>query len=350
METSTSLPYSEDILSTEKLSSGYSAKHSERVVSSDLDLKIKNGELVALLGPNGCGKSTLMRTIAGLQPSLKGNIIIDKKPLKGIKSKDRARLLSLVLTEKVEAINLTVWDIISIGRYPYVGNMGKLSDTDKRIVFDSLEACSLEGFENRQFSELSDGEKQKVMIARALAQDTPLMLLDEPTAHLDLPNRIDTMRMLYELAKKTGKGILVSTHELDLAMQWADTIWLMDRQGEVYTGVPEDLVLEGQLSAIFGSKHAYFDIETGVFKINRKPIQKIRVIGSGAESTWIKRALERKGFGLTNDKDCNCSIEIMDKQFHLSMDNKLTTYSSIAELLLQLQTPSYWKQIIRNLI
>lgn len=343
------LPLTKDTLLIKSLTTGYSNKKQKRIVSKNLNLSIKNGELVALIGPNGCGKSTLMRTISALQNKITGEVFINSNPVHQLKAKQKALLLSLVLTEKVEAINLTVWDIIAVGRYPYVGRMGMLTDTDKEVINTALKQCSLLGFDNRLFSELSDGEKQRVMIARALAQDTPLMILDEPTAHLDLPNRIDMMCMLSNLSKKTDKAILVSTHELDLAMQWADTIWLMNKDGVIFKGSPEDLVLSQELSTVFNNKHASFDMETGLFKMNRKSVDEICLTGDGEKYIWTCRALARQGFTITENPNATIQVVINENNWELKHTNKTQSFNSIAALIASLQTPKYWHKVITEL-
>lgn len=340
------IPYQKQIVSTTGLTTGYIGRKVKRAVSKDLSLGIRNGELVALLGPNGCGKSTLMRTMGGLQKPLSGAVHIGGLDVRRISPAQRARYLSLVLTEKVDSTNLTIDDIVSIGRYPYVGYMGRLTPEDWDIVNRSLEICSLGGWGKRVFSELSDGEKQRVMIARALAQDTPFMLLDEPTAHLDLPNRIEMMRMLNQLAKKTGKAILVSTHELDLAMQWADTVWLMDMAGEVFSGIPEDVVLSGKVAGVFCNAHFYFDMKSGNFKMNRNHTIPVSVRGEGVATAWTIRALERTGFTVLPERG-DTHIDVSPGEWVLTVKGAPAgSFVCVGELLTALQTEGYWERII----
>ena len=198
------------VLELKNVAIGYRQKSNVRQIASNLHLTIRKGEMVCLLGPNGCGKSTLMRSIAGLQPIISGTITIQDTNLQQLSAQERALLLSLVLTEKIEGGNLTVSDIVAVGRYPHTNFMGTLTDYDKKEIAQAIKQCGLLGFESKLFAQLSDGEKQRVMIARALAQDTPLIMLDEPTAHLDLPHRIELMKTLHQLAKTTQKAILLS--------------------------------------------------------------------------------------------------------------------------------------------
>lgn len=339
-------PYQERIIWTENITTGYLNQKKKQIISDKLSLNIRNGELVALLGPNGCGKSTLMRTMGGLQKAISGYIFINGQNVQKMTASQRAKYLSLVLTEKIDSSNLTIKDIVSIGRYPYIGYMGKLSSVDWQIVNESLQACSLEDWGERFFSELSDGEKQRAMIARALAQSTPFMLLDEPTAHLDLPNRIEMMRMLNQLAKNTGKAILISTHELDLAMQWADTIWLMNNEGKVFSGIPEDIVLSGKVAEIFCNQHFYFDMKSANFKMNRRHMLPISINGEGIETEWTIRALERIGFTIATFNKAEIHLDISLQKWTLSSDGIVTgEFHSIEGMLTSLQNSNYWNHI-----
>jgi len=191
-------------------------------------------------------KSTLIRSIACLQPLLSGTIFIDDKNIRQIPTRQRATLISVVLTDNQPPASFTVRELISIGRDPYTGWLGKLTDEDQELVDRSIDMTNLKGFEQRNVNELSDGERQRAFIARALAQDTSVILLDEPTSHLDLSNRIRILLLLQKLARDTKKIILLSTHEIETAMQVADKIWLLDKSHRVIMGTPEDMVLTGK--------------------------------------------------------------------------------------------------------
>lgn len=293
----------DQVISISGLNTGYRHSKSVRLVSEAIDLSTQVGELVMLMGPNGSGKSTLMQTIAGLIRPLSGSVRIAGHDLGRIRDKERALLMSVVLTDRIEQGNLTVWDIVTTGRYPYLGQRGRLRPEDVRVLHESLELCSLSGMEHRYHSELSDGEKQRVMIARALAQETPLMLLDEPTAHLDLPSRLEVLTMLRRLARDLRKNILVSTHELDLALRWADVIWLFDRQGHISAGAPEDLILSERIGRVFGNDHLHFDLSTGEFRFTTLRRQPIRLVAQGLRQIWTQRALERMGYSLSEISD-----------------------------------------------
>ncbi len=340
------LPYKKVVVKLEYVTTGYKERKNVKIVSKDITVQIRNGELVALIGANGCGKSTLMRCIGGLQKVIDGSIFIDDKNVVEMSSSERAKYLSFVLTDQIESANLTVYDIVSNGRYPHIGYLGKLSTTDWKIVNDSLEACSLSGWGNRMFSSLSDGEKQRVLIARALSQDTPLMLLDEPTAHLDLPNRVEMMRMLNDLAKKTGKAILLSTHELDLAMQWSDTIWLMDSQKNLVRGIPEDIALSGMIGRTFNSRNILFDMESGSFKSTKGRTRPIKIKGSGIKRLWTERALERIGMENVDVGENLAELHVFDDMWLLSIDGLEHSYSRLEDVLKLLQDKEYWISVL----
>ena len=316
------------------LSTGYRSHREEKVISQHLDLAIAPGEVVMLMGPNGSGKSTLMHTMAGLLPPLSGEVIISGKPLSSLKMKELARLLSLVLTERIPAGNMSISDIVAVGRYPYTGFRGSLRPEDKAVIHEALRACHLDGMQERLYSTLSDGEKQRVMIARALAQETPLILLDEPTAHLDLPSRLEVTTMLRTLARSLGKSILISTHELDLALGWADTIWLMDREGKVTASAPEDLILDGHIERVFGAPTLSYDRERGEFSIRQSGGKKIYLRGEGLRYIWTSRALQRLGYEVTPSTGAYPEVALTEGAWELILPSgKRSVYPSITTLL-----------------
>jgi iron complex transport system ATP-binding protein len=281
------------LLSTTDLRIGYAADKKENCLFENLTLDLRQGELVCLMGPNGIGKSSLIRTIAGLQDSLGGSIDIKHSHSK------KSEVISVVLTDKITTLNMTVYDLVTFGRYPYVSWNIRLTDGDREIIDRAISHVHIEHLRDQKLSELSDGQLQMAMIARAFAQNTPIVLLDEPTAHLDLNNRVEIMKLLKSLARLTKKAILVSTHELDLALQMADLIWLAGRRKNMLTGIPEDLVLQGAFDSIFQFKG--FDLKTG--KVQHEVFQQKAVClnGSGPDYLWTKNALERNGFRVTEE-------------------------------------------------
>jgi len=285
------------ILTAENLTVGYAVrKNAPRLVAGPLQLTLWPGELVCLIGPNGAGKSTLLRTLAGVQAQLGGQLAVGGRPLASLPPEARARQLSVVLTERIEASHLTVQELVNLGRHPHTGWLGGLSAHDHAQVQAALVATGTAQFAHRPVGELSDGERQKVLLARALAQDTPLILLDEPTAHLDLPNRVALLRLLHELARTLGKAILLSTHELDLALQAADRVWLLPATGELLAGPPEDLVLSGAFAAAFQREGLAFDVATGTFELHAPTGPAVQLLGEGPAAFWTRRALLRAGF------------------------------------------------------
>lgn len=330
-------------LSARNLTIGYVLNNQPvKPISQSLNLDLWPGKLVCLLGPNGAGKSTLMRTLAGLQPKLAGEITIAGKPIHELAPVELAQQLSLVLTERVEAGNLTVAELVALGRTPYTGWLGTLTRHDREKVNWALEATETMDFRQRRLHQLSDGERQKVMLARALAQDTPLILLDEPTAHLDLPNRVEMMRSLHQLARQTGKAILLSTHELDLALQAADQLWLIRQDGEMNTGVPEDLVLNGTFEAAFAKNGFHFDRTTGTFAIrNEVSGPSIFLNGAGSMAFWTRRALQREGFLISPVNNTDCTINMLEKEGNLhwvvTRNSIRTDFTTLADLLTSLQ-------------
>ncbi len=265
-------------------------------VVEGLHLSLQAGELVCLLGPNGAGKSTLLRTLAGLQPPLAGRIWLEGEELGQLSAQALARRLSIVLTERVDVGNLSAWGLVALGRHPYTDWTGRLTPQDQAVVAWAIRAVGAETLASRLVSELSDGERQKVMIARALAQEPRLMLLDEPTAFLDLPRRVEIMGMLRALAQETQRAILLSTHDLDLALRSADRIWLLAQDGSLQIGAPEDLVLSGAFQAAFRSDGVEFDPQAGAFRISQNGAGTVHLAGEGLAWTWTRRALERAGF------------------------------------------------------
>jgi iron complex transport system ATP-binding protein len=301
-------------LSFNKLSVGYQQGKSSKMLFDAIDITLKTGELVCFMGPNGIGKSTLLKTMAGLTPPLSSfNTIIDSKKI------------AIVLTDRVHAMHMRVHELVSYGRYPYLNWRAQLTTEDQIVVADALKLLHLESIADKDINTLSDGQLQMVMIARAIVQDTPILLLDEPTAHLDLNNRVEVMNTLRKLARESNKAILVSTHELDLALQTADLLWLADDQ-KLLTGIPEDLVLDGSLDRIFQFKG--FDLKTGkVFHESYRGIS-INLVGEGHEYLWTKNALERCGYEVGEDGELR--IEISNLKFQIS-DGKRC--ESIHELL-----------------
>jgi iron complex transport system ATP-binding protein len=284
-------------LTLERLSAGYSrARREPLVIVRDVSVELRAGEMVCLLGPNGAGKSTLMRTVAGMQPPVTGRVSLNGEDIHRLPARELAKRLSVVLTDRVSVGVLSAYALVALGRYPYTDWTGRLTDRDHKAVQTALQAVGAEDLASHNVIELSDGERQRIMVARSLAQETPLMLLDEITAFLDLPRRVEIMRILRDLAHITGKAILLSTHDLDLALRSADRLWLLPRNGSFQSGSPEQLVLSGAFESAFHSEGVDFDRSTGAFRLHRGHGRSIVLEGEGVHATWTGRALEREGF------------------------------------------------------
>ncbi len=256
------------VLKIENLSIGYSSKKSKTVVASNINIKFKKGELIGLVGANGIGKSTLLRTLTKVQEPLKGDISIKNLYLKDYTPLDLAKTLSLVLTESVASKNLSVFELIALGRQPYTNWIGNLSKEDIKITKNAISQVKIEHLKHKKCLELSDGQLQNVMIARALAQDTDLIILDEPTTHLDMYHKAYVLKLLQRLAKDTGKTILFSSHEIDLAIQLCDSIIVMT-ENNVIMDEPCNLISKGVFQKLFPKDLIAFDATTGSFKVKK---------------------------------------------------------------------------------
>lgn len=331
------------ILRTDNLAIGYKKNSTTHMVAEGVNTSLHGGELVCLLGPNGAGKSTLLRTVAGMQRPLHGTVFLGAASIHKLDARTLARQVSVVLTERVQVGLLTAYALVALGRHPYTGWTGQLTAGDEAVVQGALTAVSAAHLAPRFVHELSDGERQKVMIARALAQEPQVMLLDEPTAFLDLPRRVEIMGILRRLAHEQDRAILLSTHDLDLALRMADTIWLMPEHGPLQVGAPEDLVLSGAFERTFYSAGITFDPQTGSFKIRRPETGHIDLVGEGLAAIWARRALEREGFQVhqgPNGSAVQVKVITGDKQprWQLTQNSQTTQVDSIQSLLAELQS------------
>lgn len=255
------------MLKLESLSVGYSAPRG--VVLGGLDVEVAAGSFVCVLGRNGAGKSTLMRSLSGLQPALAGHALLDGEDISRMRPQTRARRVAVVLTERTASPGLTVDDVVSLGRQPFTNWHGHITSEDKVFLIEAMLGAGVDRFSGRLFDDLSDGERQRVMIARALAQTAPLMVLDEITAFLDLPGRVEVMSLLRDHARQTGAVILLSSHDLDLSLQLADSVWLLDGQGGLVVGSPDALIAGGHIGRAFDTEAVKFSIELGRFQLAR---------------------------------------------------------------------------------
>jgi len=285
------------ILTTHDLDIGYAPRRgTPHIIAAGLNLALRAGDLVCMLGPNGAGKSTLLRTLTRMQPPLAGQVRLEGSDISHLSPRDLARRVSVVLTERVEVGQLSAYALVALGRHPYTDWLGQLTPHDETVVQQAIEAVDAVMLAQRPVHELSDGERQRVLLARALAQEPRLLVLDEPTAFLDLPRRVELLRLLRRLAHTGERAVLLSTHDLDLALRSADLLWLLDTAGTLHVGAPEDLILNGAFAATFAREGVTFDAHSGTFQLAPQAAIPITLCGDGLAAQWTARALERAGF------------------------------------------------------
>jgi len=255
------------MLSSGNLTIGYSDKRRTNLLQKNLNLELHQGTFVCLIGPNGCGKSTLIRVLGGLQLPLAGWVKLGENEVRKLSGQEKSRHISMVLTDRSSVDNITVEEVVALGRYGYTNWIGRLTGKDQQYIAAAIEKTGLSGFENRMLATLSDGERQRTFIGKAVASNAPLMLLDEPTAHLDIPNKVEIMSLLKSLTMRSEHTCLVSTHDLELALQMADMIWLMIPGKGMVCLTPDELKQRNYLNEVFGNKTVFFNNETGTFNL-----------------------------------------------------------------------------------
>lgn len=325
-----------EILQLDKLAIGYPiGKKQYKTVVSGINTTLYAGELVCLLGPNGAGKSTLMRTISGTQKPLQGRVLLHGENVHQLTPKQLAKQLSLVLTERAQSGMLTAYEVVALGRYPFTDWTGRLTKADHERIAWAIQTVGAEDLAHRILTQLSDGERQKIMVARALAQEPEVMILDEVTAFLDLPRRVEIMQLLRNLAHLTGKAILLSSHDMDLALRSADRLWLLPKGGSLHVGAPEDLVLNGAFEAAFASEGVTFDRHSGAFQMQQTYERAVALVGEGESALWTKRALEREG--ITIAPQAAVKVEILahagQTKWVLYRNSHSNEFTSIYQLL-----------------
>lgn len=282
------------ILQALNLSIGYQSKAGPKLVAENLNFELKSGELTCLLGPNGVGKSTLIKTIMGGLPPMAGEVKLKNLPIQSFKTDTLAKELAVVLTDKIGGAQLMVEDLIALGRTPHTNWLGRMSVQDQAKVDEAINQTNTGYLREALISELSDGQLQKVMIARAIAQDAGILILDEPTAHLDLVNRFEIMFLLRKIAKESTKAILVVTHDLEIALETADQFWLMTCGEPLMTGLPEDLVCQGSIDQLLPGKELFFDAVKGKVKL-QAPVEEFAIQGNLVRAQWLAHALLKNG-------------------------------------------------------
>lgn len=292
------LPDRVPALRTRDLAVGYRSRRQRRAVLERVSLSAAAGELICLLGPNGIGKSTLMRTLARMQPPLWGTVELGGVALDALSASELARRLGVVLTERVAVEALRARQVVELGRYPHSGWLGGLTGHDHEVVSWALDAVGGTHLADRDFLRMSDGERQRVMVARALAQEPVLLMLDEPTAFLDVPSRVELMGLLRRLTRESGLAVVMSTHDLELALRTADIVWLLLPGGEIVTGAPEDVMLSGAVAQAFEGRQIRFHPEDRGFRWLTGERGDAVVHGQGLRADMARAVLEREGYAV----------------------------------------------------
>lgn len=310
------------VLRTLDLSVGYRTRQERRALLEHVNLTVEDGELVCLLGRNGIGKSTLLRTLVRMQPALRGSVELRGTALQSLSAAELARRIGVVLTERVAVDSLRARQIVELGRYPHSGWLGGLSHYDHEVVSWAIAAVGAGHLADRDFARISDGERQRVMVARALAQEPMLLILDEPTAFLDLSARVELMGLLRRLTRARKLAVVVSTHDLELALRTADVIWLPTPGGEVVTGGPEDVVLAGAIAQAFEGGDVRFHAEARSFRWLTGERGSAAVRGEGLPAAMARAVLEREGYAVREGTSTPeaLAIAVSDAGWHLSSE------------------------------
>lgn len=321
------------ILETNNLTIGYKINSGEtKIVHRNINLSLRSGEITTLLGVNGAGKSTLIRALCGFLKPLAGKITIMGKSLDRYTKEELSTIVSVVLTERVNDGGLTVFEVISLGRYPYTGFFGRLTQEDKDIVEQSLKDVGVWEFRDRYISELSDGERQKVMIAKSLAQQSKIIILDEPTSFLDIRSRMEIISLLRQLSKNKGMTFLLSLHDLWLSLQYSDNLWILSKDDGIFCGQTEEMILSGAINkAVDSSGKLVFNPLNGIFTQNEDFYN--RLCYEGEDLVWVKNAISRAGYICSeNIEDITVSVKSYE-DIIVKHDGKQYNCRSIAEML-----------------
>lgn len=314
------------------MSLGYRQGKESTVILENLNLKVESAQLIGLIGENGAGKSTLLKSVMGMIPLLKGDLKIMGENIHSLSPRKKARLIAYVEASANLPGNLRVHEVVAYGRYPYSSLLGKPDKKAKEKMREAMEQMNVLQFADRQLYQLSDGEKQRCMIARAIAQDTPVIMLDEPAAHLDIANRYELMQMLRRLAEDQGKSIIMSSHDLDIILNYTDKIWLIHNKN-IIDKVPEDMVVSGNIELLVSTSEINFSKENAKFELPVSTRGVICLKGEGQVFQWTKRALTRIGFEVKCNKSegVNVIVKVHGDdllwEIQFSQDNSETVQS-----------------------
>jgi len=326
----------EKILSFDSLRVGYRYGKFVNVLLPALSSFALKGELIAIIGQNGVGKSTLLRTIAGLQKSLGGEIFVKSVAIDNYTRFELAKSIGYISTEPVRVSNMKVYDLVSLGRYPHTDWTGKLKAGDRDLIDDAIEKVGLQKLTNRFINELSDGERQRAMIARILAQDAEILIMDEPTAYLDIRSKYEIVHLLHDLSKNRGKTIIFSTHDLLTAISESDKVWLT-LSDSFLEGAPEDLVLNGSFNRLFDSSVVNFSVSDASFTfIKREVIGKVSVEAQGIVRYWTEKAANRAGYEISNDHSglrIRFTVDDDEQKWLVYTETSVVEFSSLYQLV-----------------
>ena len=309
---------------------GYAKGNSRKEVLSDLNFELFTGEMTCLLGPNGVGKSTLVKAIMGQIKPWQGSLLLDGQPISSFSQESLARKMAVVLTEPVFPGNMTVGELVALGRTPYTSWTGKLSHQDQEEVEKAIDLTKISYLKDERLSEISDGQRQKAMIARAIAQDGELIILDEPTAHLDLVNRFEIMNLLRDIALKEKKGVLVVTHDLEIAIETADRFWLLTCGSPILEGRPEDLILSGKINELLPSNKIEFSTKRGRLEL-KESFPEYSISGDEELVYWVKKGLRKAGIETVPNE-----IHIQANPFRITICENV--FQSVEELISSLKS------------
>ena len=324
-----------NLIYTQSLAIGYPEGEINKILQENINLSISSGEIVSLMGQNGVGKTTFIKTLSGLHKKMSGSIYHQQKPINKISKSSLAKRLSVVLTEKPFAAHLSVIELIALGRYPYSNWLGRLNASDKHAIDLAISQTKIDYLATKKLYQLSDGQFQKVMIARALAQETDLIILDEPTAHLDLSNKVEIMLLLKSIADN-GKGVLIATHDLQISLQLSDRLWLFNFNRPVLEGCPEDLILKGAIDETLFPINNNINLSTGTVKHLDEHKGNVLLQGDPTIVHWTAQALQRNGYAVNKDMPTSISINCLNSLWKLDIKNSSISFNSIENLLIHL--------------
>lgn len=289
------------ILSFTKLEIGFVSGKFRHILLPPVDGTADEGELIAVIGRNGIGKSTLLRTLTGLQHLISGDLRLDSKPVQEYSRISLSAKIGYISTEIVKVSNMRVYDLVSLGRFPHTNWMGRINESDEKTISEAIIMTGMHGLRERPVTELSDGERQRTMIAMLLAQDTKIMVMDEPTAFLDISSKFEIIHLLLELTRTRKKTIIFSTHDLTTAVSQADKIWLLKGEGLI-EGAPEDLMLKEAFTHLFDESKVKYNAADGSFAIRNEEKGAVTLRGDGEKKYWTEKALVRAGYSISDSK------------------------------------------------